>query len=168
MPLRRIRITAFLAAALSLAAALPSFAAVDWRTWDDGLARAKKAKRPVIVDVYTNWCGWCRRMDAEVYGRPDVADYIAGHFVTVKLNAESSETVHQNDRPLTARTLASNYRVTGYPTTIFLDADGGHMTNVPGYVPADKFLLLLRYIGDGHMDRGEKWDDYVKSQGGAK
>ena len=38
------------------------------------------------------------------------------------------------------------------------------LANLPGYVPADKFLLMLHYIGDGHMDRGEKWEDFVAAQ----
>lgn len=154
-------------AAVSLAtlAALAAPArAVDWRSWDDGLARAKSGKRYMVVDVYTDWCGWCRRMEADVYARRDVSEYLASKFVTVKLNAESGELVHRGERSMSARTLASQFQVTGYPTTIFLTPDGERLANLPGYVPADKFLLMLRYIGDGHMDRGEKWEDFVAAQ----
>lgn len=166
--LSRLATTALFAALLALATVAAAHAEVKWRSWDDGLAAAKKSKRRVIVDVYTNWCGWCRRMDADVYGRRDIADYIESHFVVVKLNAESMDTVHRDDRPMTARSLAASYRVSGYPTTIFLDSAGGHLATLPGYVPPDRFFLLLRWMGDGDMDRGVSWDDYVKSQGGAK
>lgn len=150
------------------AAAPPARADVDWKSWDDGLAAAKASKRRVIVDVYTNWCGWCRRMDADVYGRADIAAYVRAHFVTVKLDAEGTGTVHRGERPMSARTLAASYRVSGYPTTIFLDSEGEHLATLPGYVPPERFFLLLRWMGDGDMDRGVKWEDYVKSQGGAK
>src|SRR5205823_14061772 len=119
--------------------------------------------RPVLVDVYTDWCGWCRRMERDVYARSDVRDYLAKRFVTVKLNAESESAAQYEGEATTARALASRFRVTGYPTTIFLKADGQHLVNVPGYVPADRFLLLLRYIGDGALDRGQSFDDFQKS-----
>ncbi len=164
-PHRFVRAIVF---ALLLAAVPAAHAGVRWRTWDDGLAAAKSQHRRVIVDVYTNWCGWCRRMDADVYGRADIAAYLAAHFVTIKLNAESSDTVHRGDRPMTARSLAASYRVNGYPTTIFLDADGGHLATLPGYVPPEKFFLLLKWMGEGAMDRGVGFEDYAKSQEGTK
>ena len=55
----------------------------------------------------------------------------------------------------------------GYPTTVFLAASGERLVNVPGYIEPDRFLLMLRFIGDGHMARHETWDDFVdRSQGG--
>jgi len=142
--------------------------AVEWRGWNAGLSSAASSRRPVVVDVYTDWCRWCKQMDREVYGRADVSRYLSEKFVTVKLNAESSEAVAYRGRNLTARSLASSFDVSGYPTTIFLTADGEHLVNVPGYVGPERFLLLLRYVGDGHMDRGVKWDEYVKRSGEAK
>ncbi|MCC6652108.1 MAG: thioredoxin fold domain-containing protein [Candidatus Eisenbacteria bacterium] len=160
-----------LAAALTFAlaaAGAPSAGATEWRSWDEGIQKARAQKRPMVVDVYTDWCGWCKRMDADVYARKDVSEYLAARFVSVKLNAESSQTVHWDDRPMTSRSLAGNFKVTGYPTTVFLNAQGERLANVPGYIPADRFLLLLRYIGDGDMDRGVKWDDFVARQPKAK
>jgi thioredoxin-related protein len=116
----------------------------------------------VLVDVYTDWCGWCKRMDADVFSRADVREYLSAHFVTVRLNAESGELATWQGRDYSARTLASAFNVTGYPTTLFFTSKGEHLVNVPGYIPAERFLLLLRYIGDGHLERNEKWDDYVK------
>lgn len=143
-------------------AALPASAAEPvWQTWNAGLARATQSQRPVLVDVYTDWCGWCKRMDRDVYARPDVRDYLSQHFVLVRLNAEASDAASYEGEAYTSRGLAMRFGVSGYPTTIFLRANGEHLANVPGYVPADKFLSLLRYIGDGHMDRGESYDDFV-------
>jgi len=161
----RTALAACLAATLALAAAPPSARAVEWKSWNDGLQAAQKSGHPVLVDVYTDWCGWCKRMDADVYAQPEVATYLARHFVTVRLNAESGERTIYQGRNQAARALASSFGVSGYPTTIFLTANGEHLANVPGYIPRERFLLLLRYIGDGHMARNEKWDDYVKSTG---
>jgi thioredoxin-related protein len=141
-----------------------------WRTWDRGIAEARTTGRPVLVDVYTDWCGWCRRMEADVYARPDVRDYLARKFVTVKLDAEAEDPARFEGHSFTSRSLAARFNVSGYPTTIFL-APGGdhHLVNVPGYVDAQQFLLVLRYIGDGHMDRGVTFQEFMKqgSPGGA-
>jgi len=138
-------------------------APVTWRGWNEGLAAAAGGTKPVIVDVYTDWCGWCKRMDKDVYARADVSEYLNQHFVMVRLNAEGSERVTYAGHTMTARALAGGFEVTGYPTMIFLKADGTHLVNVPGYVPADQFLKLVRYIGDGHMDRGVSWEEYSRS-----
>lgn len=138
---------------------------VAWTSWDEGLQQARQLKRPVLVDVYTQWCGWCKRMHRDVYSREDVRDYLSQKFVTVKLDAEASEGARYEGRSYTSRTLASHFRITSYPTTLFLKSDGEHLVSVPGYIEADKFLLLLRYIGDGHLERGVTWDEFTAKRG---
>lgn len=134
-----------------------------WRGWDRGLEEARASGRPVLVDVYTEWCGWCRRMKADVYSRAEVRDYIEDHFVVVALDAEASDAARYEGRAFTSRTLAARFGVSGYPTTIFLRPDGAHLVNVPGYLDPARFLQVLRYIGDGHMDRGVSFQEYAKA-----
>jgi len=133
---------------------------IVWLGWDRGLEMARTSGRPVLVDVYTDWCGWCRRMKANVYTRPEIRDYLNDHFVVVGLNAEGSTPARYEGRAFTSRSLAARFGVSGYPTTIFLRPDGGHMVNVPGYVESARFLQILRYIGDGHMDRGVSFKEF--------
>jgi thioredoxin-related protein len=160
------RFVILLLAVASLAGtALPSHAApVAWKDWNSGLKAASTAGKPVLVDVFTDWCTWCKRMDQDVYAKDDVRAYLATHFVTVKLNAEYTTAARYEGKAYTSQSLAQRFRVNSYPTTIFLRADGTHIANVPGYVPAERFVLLLRYIGDGYMDRGVGFDDFVKQQ----
>ena len=49
---------------------------LGWLNWDQGLSEASITKRPILVDVYTDWCGWCKRMDRDVYSRDDVRAYL--------------------------------------------------------------------------------------------
>lgn len=153
-----------LLAVLAVAGTMPAHAAAggSWRGWDEGLSEAKAKDKPVLVDVYTDWCGWCRRMDRDVYARDDVRASLEERFVTVKLNAEAADRASYRGKDFTSRSLASGFRVTGYPTTIFLRPNGEHIVNVPGYIPADRFLLLLEFIGDGHMDRGVDFQEFAK------
>ena len=107
-------------------------------------------------------------MDRDVYARADVSEYLNRHFVSVKLDAEGGQRLTYQGEARSARAIASGFRVSSYPTTIFLDASGEHLVNVPGYLPADRFLLLLRYIGDGDMEKGVKWEEYVQRQNAKK
>lgn len=151
---------------LALLAAVPAHAAgFGWKSWNAGMAEAKATGRPVLVDVYTDWCGWCKRMDRDVYSRAEVRDYLAKKFVTIKLDAESSELANFEDRSMTLGAIAQRFKVSGYPTTIFLRGNGEHVVNVPGYVPAERFKLMLEYIGDDHISRGVKWTDFEKRGG---
>ncbi|MBI1797243.1 MAG: thioredoxin family protein [Candidatus Eisenbacteria bacterium] len=136
-----------------------------WRAWDRGLDEAKSSGRHVLVDVYTDWCGWCRRMEADVYTRPEIRDYLARKFVLVKLNAEATDAARYQGKLFTSQALAARFEVSDYPTTIFLKSGGDHLISVPGYVPADRFLLVLRYIGDGYLDRGETFEAFLKANG---
>lgn len=154
------RILAAAVLTVAATAASPVQASVEWREWDAGLEEARRLNRPVLVDVYTKWCGWCKRMDRDVYSRPAVRDYLADKFVTIKIDAEAKTPAHYEGRDHTSRSLAALFRVTGYPTTLFLRPDGKHLVNVPGYVEADNFMLLLRYVGDGYLDRGVTWEDF--------
>lgn len=142
---------------------------IAWRTWDRGLEEARISGRPVLVDVYTDWCGSCRRMKAEVYSRAEIRDYLDDRFVVVTLNAEGSDAARYEGRAFTSRSLAARFGVSGYPTTVFLQPDGDHVVNVPGYVDAARFLQVLRYISDGHMDRGVSFQEFSKqsASGGA-
>jgi thioredoxin-related protein len=138
-------------------------APLGWLNWNQGISEASITKRPILVDVYTDWCGWCKRMDRDVYSRDDVRAYLNQHFILVRLNAESADEASFGGRTLTSRALAQQLRVSGYPTTIFLKANGDHIANVPGYVPADRFKLMLQYIGEDHIGRGVSWQEFEKS-----
>lgn len=154
---------------LALALAGPSHAAaaaearLAWRGWDDGLAEARGSGKHVLVDVYTDWCGWCRRMERDVYARPDVRAYLERHYVIVKLNAESPKPASYRGRRHTQQSLAAEFGVTGYPTTLFLKANGEHLVKAPGYLPPERFLLVLRYVAEGHFENGVPFDTFTKS-----
>lgn len=137
----------------------------QWADWNEGVERARSEGRYVIVDVYTDWCGWCKRMDAEVYARDDVGGYLADKFVSIKLNAESDEPLTHLGHTMPASDLARAFGVTGYPTTLILSPDGSLLTSLSGYLPHERFLLVLRYLGDGHHDRGVTFEDYAAQAG---
>ena len=71
---------------------------VQWISVAELQRTYSKDPRPIIVDVYTSWCGWCKVMDKETYRNTKVADYINEHFYAVKLDAETKEVFDWNGK----------------------------------------------------------------------
>jgi thioredoxin-related protein len=127
-------------------------------TFEEALERAKDENKRIIVDVYTDWCGWCKKMDKDTYAKEKIQKIIDKSFVLVKLDAEGSYKIKFNGKSYSASELALHFQVTGYPTTVFLEPDGKvieykydnyRMTNLPGYFSADDFRKILKYFRDG-------------------
>lgn len=125
----------------------------DWTPIERASAEARQGGKKILVDVYADWCGWCKKMDREVYSHAAVRAYLDQHFEVVKLNAESQAVVNFQGHQYTKTDLANAFRVTGYPAVAFLDEQSRYITLLPGFMPADKFLVVLRYIAEGHYTR---------------
>jgi thiol:disulfide interchange protein len=98
------------------------------------LARASAENKVVMVDFYTTWCGWCRKLDETTFADAGVKRALAS-VVPVRLDAEG-----------TGRAAAARYGISGYPTIIFLDPNGREVGRIPGYLPADAFLQELQDV----------------------
>ncbi|HEY3250152.1 MAG TPA: DUF255 domain-containing protein [Ignavibacteria bacterium] len=127
------------------------------RTFEGLLKLAKQEDKKIIVDVYTDWCGWCKKMDAEAYSNKEIKEIIEDDFIFVRLNAEGSGKIKYNGKEYTESDLAVYFEVTGYPTTVFLEPNGKvieyeydkvKMKNLPGYFKTSEFKKMLNYIKD--------------------
>ncbi len=74
---------------------------INWLTLEEADSLYKIQKRPIFIDVFTNWCGWCKRMDASTFKDPNVAAYLNTNFYPVKLNAETRDTITFNGKTYT-------------------------------------------------------------------
>lgn len=138
---------------------------LKWNTLTEGLKEAKSKNKKVLVDVYTDWCKYCKKMDKEVYEDKNVVNYLSKSYVLVKLNAESATQVSYKGQTTSEREIAGMFGVSGYPTTLFLNAEGEFLTPVPGFVPADRFLDIAKFIGDNYYEK-MNWDEYQKQKSG--
>ncbi len=134
----------------------------SWKSFNDGMTEAKRSNKKVLVDVYTDWCGWCKKMDAQTYKDDTVAKYLADRYVLVKLNAESEKKLSYQGKEYTERQLAGAFGITGYPSTLFLKADGEAITIYPGFADAENFRLILGYIAEDHY-LTKKFAEYTAS-----
>ncbi len=135
--------------------------ALPWKPFDAGFAEARSSGKKIMLDVYTDWCVWCKRLDQNVYSNPAVADYLRKHYVIIKLNAESSAKVRYKDTTYTSADFAMGLGVTGYPTIYFFDSSGEPLDKLGGYVEADRFLPIIRFFGEDYF-RKMSWQDYQK------
>ncbi|MGI9159610.1 MAG: thioredoxin family protein, partial [Saprospiraceae bacterium] len=67
---------------------------IEWLSIEEAVEKNKLAPRKILVDVYTDWCGWCKRMDRDVYSKPEMIDYLSRNWVVVRINAEASTLAH--------------------------------------------------------------------------
>lgn len=135
----------------------------DWHGYGDALKEAGDRDRIILVDVYTNWCSWCKKMDSDVYGDSEVQAVLDEHFVIAKLNAESTTTHSVNGQTLSERDIARGFGVTGYPTTLFLTSSGEPITVVPGYIPKETFVHMLEYIHTRSYET-TGWEEFLNSK----
>jgi uncharacterized protein YyaL (SSP411 family) len=131
--------TSAIALALLLAGAageppVPPPLAIKWeKHFDEALKKARKAGKPVIVDFWADWCGWCHRLDRSTYVDPWVVRK-AQDFVAVKVNAEGSR------RELD---VALEYQVTSLPTIVFLSPEGRQVYRLNGFQGPGQFPRTL-------------------------
>ncbi len=137
---------------------------LKWKNLGDGVAAAKTTNKKILVDIYTDWCGWCKKMDKEVYIDGAVQKYLNEKFIVVKLNAESDKRHNYNGGEYSEIEIAQMFGITGYPTTVFLMPNGEPITALPGYVTAEKFFKVLQYIGDDHYQK-MKFEEFLTKFG---
>lgn len=120
-----------------------------WQTWNDGFSAAQQSNKIALIDVYTDWCGWCKVMDKNTYTNPKVVEAINANFVPIKFNPEKPEKYFVGKDTIDGRSLLgalSGGKSSGYPTTYFFIPGSNQIFQQPGYIEPDQFLLLLENV----------------------
>lgn len=130
---------------LLMALAIGAYASeIGWvKGYNGAKGEAKATGKLLMIDFYTDWCGWCKKLDADVYPAPEVVKQ-AGSFVPVKLDAE---------KDADGIRLAKKFNITGYPTILFIDADENLAYKIVGYSPAPAFAASLAKAAVSKTDR---------------
>ena len=148
-------------------------AVIKWMTIEEALEKSKTEKRKIYIDVYTDWCGWCKHMDSTTFKDQSVVNYINEKYYAVKFNAEQGSDINYKGK---------NYKFTkqqggrghhelaalwlnnrlSYPTSVVLNEDQDLIQPIPGFQDANKMDAILHYFGtDNH--KKTPWEKYERN-----
>lgn len=152
---------------------IPSKEKINWLTLAELKEAYNKNPKPILVDVYTSWCGWCKVMDKETYSKEQVAAYINEHYYAVRLDAETKDTLEWNGKiygykpEYKANELAVYlmYGQMSFPTTVFLSAIDAQPAPLPGYMKPKELESPLKFFGEGAY-KTSTFPEYMKTFAG--
>ena len=143
---------------------------INWMTWAEAVEKNKTDKKKVFVDMYTDWCGWCKRMDATTFKESGVASYINENFYPVKFDAEQKGTIDFRGQTFeftkAGRRGAHGLAVAlldgrlGYPAFVYLDENMDRISISPGYKPAPQMLDELNWVGSNSY-KNQTLEEYL-------
>jgi thioredoxin-related protein len=145
---------------------------LKWYSLEEAEKLNQTKPKKFLIDVYTDWCGWCKKMDKETFTNPVIAEYLAENFYTIKFNAETSDTIVFNGakyvnlvktgrstHPLALSLLG--WRMS-YPSIVYFTEKLEFLGPMPGYKTPDQLEVIINFIGQDKF-RTMSMEDYQKS-----
>jgi thioredoxin-related protein len=142
---------------------------IEWLTMDELQTAYQKEPRPVLFDVYTHWCGWCKVMDKETYSNENVINYINQHYYAVKFDAETKDSVFFAGKKYgyiaayKTNEFAAylTYNQLSFPTTVFVADMNAQPAPLAGYLKPNELEPPLKFFGDGFY-KSQNYPEYIK------
>jgi len=147
---------------------------VHWMTFEEALEASETEPKKWMIDLWTDWCGWCKRMDATTFKDSLIIDYLNDHFYPVSFDAEQKEDIVVGDKTYTfvaegrrgyhelAATLMNGKM--SYPTCVFLSPQLQNLSPVSGYQPPRDFMQILEFIVEFDPENNPiTWEDFSDS-----
>lgn len=122
----------------------PAAPAIKWQRLDAAVVAAGKSGKPVLVNVYADWCGYCRLMDRNTFTDAGVVKLVERGWITAKLNGESGATIQLGKVSMTESQWAQGNGVQGFPATFVLDSKGKPFAGLPGYIEGPQMAQFLQ------------------------
>lgn len=126
-----------------------------WQKWDEVVELSQKTSKPILIDIYTDWCRYCRIMDATTFRHDSVVTFLQQRYLRFKFNAESKDTIKWNNK---AFVYNSRYDVHDfavyltrgsivYPTIVIITPGGQPFYKHGQIKPAEMEMLLKYFVG---------------------
>jgi len=159
-------------------------AQIKWMNIEEAMKKQDSMPKTVMIDMYTDWCGWCKKMDAETFSNPELAGYINANFYPVKFNAETTDTImfpikttdektgekkteykpfinlqtgNRSSHTLAQMLLSGRM---SYPSLVFIDFEGS-ITPIPGFMTAENLEPMLIYFAE-RINKYSPWNEYME------
>ncbi|OFX89589.1 MAG: hypothetical protein A2W99_14605 [Bacteroidetes bacterium GWF2_33_16] len=144
---------------------------VKWYTIEEAIELNKKSQRKIFIDVYTDWCGWCKKMDSGTFNDPTIAKILNTEFYAVKFNAESRDTIYFGGKPFINEgpngrnphqlAIALLQGRMSYPSVAYLNEQSQLLTTVPGYMTPESIEpILMFFAADAY--KNQTFEDFTK------
>ena len=146
---------------------------INWISFEEAIKKNEETPKKFLIDVYTKWCGWCKRLNSTTFKDPTIVEYINQYFWPVKLNAERRDTVmlgdqmfvnEYPDRKRSAHQLAIallNGKMT-YPSIVYLDEHVELLQVLPGYYDATDIEPIIVFFGED-IYKHTSWEEFKSS-----
>jgi thioredoxin-related protein len=140
---------------------------IEWLTWEEAQKRMAIKPKKVYVDVYTDWCGWCKVMEKKTFTNPNVIAYMNEHFYAIRFNIEKEDNINfqgklyklvNGNNELGVQLLKGSL---SYPTSIFFEENFANPQPVPGYLDIKNIQPILMYLG-GNQFKTKSFEDFKK------
>ncbi|MEE9437836.1 MAG: DUF255 domain-containing protein [Saprospiraceae bacterium] len=145
---------------------------VRWISWEEALSANEKEPRKFVVDIYTKWCGWCKKMDKATFQKDYVASYINKNYYAIKFDAETDKKIFFKGEEYNLVTkgrkkyhelaVAITQGQLSYPTVVFLDEHLTVIQPINGFQDAKTFELIMTYFAGNHY-KDIPWNSYTST-----
>lgn len=147
----------------------PNAPKIQWVTFEQAFEMQQKEPRKILVDVYTDWCGWCKVMDKNTFMHPAIVDFVNKYYYAIKFNAEKDQEINiggrkwnfikQGEGGVHELAVALLQNKLAYPTVVFLDERMNMIQPIQSYMEPQMFHQLITYFF-GNFNKLEPFDKY--------
>lgn len=133
---------------------------IQWLTLQEAIDKNKKKPKKIFIDLYTDWCGWCKVMDKQTFTDQQIIEYMNANYYAVKMNAEKNEVISfkgkdynfvaQGNRGYHELAAELMQGKMSYPTVVFLDEKMDLLQPIPGFRKPAEMDVILKYFGGDH------------------
>ena len=145
---------------------------IKWISWEEALAAQKIEKKKILVDIYTDWCTWCKKMDKATFQKDKIATYVNKNYYAIRFDAETKRDINFKDKTYTyvkngrkgyhELALAITQGQLSYPTVVFLDEELSVIQPIPGFQDEKTFEMIMTYFSDDHY-KNVPWASYTRT-----
>ena len=146
----------------------PKKTQINWMTMQEAVDANKTVPKKMFFDVYTDWCGWCKRMDATTFQNTQIVEYMNKNFYAVKFNAESNKEITINGKKYTKKNRTHEFAIEmlqgklSYPSFAIYDEAQANIGVVQGFKSAQDLEKILNYFGTNTYKK-QSWIEYSKN-----